>query len=241
MPGVLRNRITLPHTGFPASCREISRCAEAQCTRNDLNDSRAMYRRNSASSLGKSPNAWRNSSSRRSGPSSTSGFFADNIRRYSTYSFGCLMDEEVGQGPGLRVGVQRPLRVGEAFVVADQGLQRVGGAGGKAPVELLQPRLIQAADALPTFRAVQIGRLEIHGDPLAEPAGTIAQPRVQPAVEGDLVRGLVDDRRDGAQGLGLGQNLVDLGRRADASVPLRLQSGQIVHRHPVGESGRNSR
>ena len=52
------------------------------------------------------------------------------------------------------------------------------------------------------------------GDPLAEPERTIAQPRVQPAVESDLVRRLVYDRGHGPRRVGPGENLVDLRRRA---------------------------
>ena len=40
----------------------------------------------------------------------------------------------------------------------------------------------------------QVGRLAVHGDALAEPLGTIAQPLMQAAIEGDLVRRLVDNR-----------------------------------------------
>ena len=49
------------------------------------------------------------------------------------------------------------------------------------------------------------------------------------------MRRFVDDGRNGLQSLGLGENLVDLGRVGDADrrPTGRGRAGQIVHRHPI--------
>ena len=61
------------------------------------------------------------------------------------------MDEEVGQGPGLGVGVGALLRVAEPLVVAIKRLERIGRPRCEILVELGQPRPVHRPDAAPAL------------------------------------------------------------------------------------------
>ena len=64
---------------------------------------------------------------------------------------GVLVDEIIGQRPGLGIGVDGLLHVHKAVVAADQRLERVDRPLRQILLKLGQPRAIDHADARPTF------------------------------------------------------------------------------------------
>ena len=121
------------------------------------------------------------------------------------------------------------------LVVGDQSRQCSRLAMLQNLAEPVEAAAVHGANGAPALGALQVGRLEIHCDPLADPQRNVGKPGLQPAVEGDLVRGFVDHGGHHVLGFGLGQHLIDF---ADRTAPARglaqrVDPGQIVHGHAV--------
>ena len=95
-------------------------------------------------------------------------------------------------------------------------------------MELPKPFVVHGARRLPAVLARQIGGLEIHRHPFHQPQRVIGISRVHAAVEGDLVRRLVNHGGDVVRNRG---NLpIDVGRIADR---LGVGRRQVVQHHPI--------
>ena len=96
------------------------------------------------------------------GPSSTNGFFFDNMRQVGDVVLGVLLDQEVGQCPGFGVGVEACFRSRNRLSSRTSVSSESAGRDGQILSKLLQPRPVDRPDAAPALGAAEVGRLEVH-------------------------------------------------------------------------------
>ena len=83
--------------------------------------------------------------------------------------------------------------------------ERVALPVGEVAAERVEARVVHAADAAPAAAAGEVGGFEVDGHAFAEPERDVGEAGLQAAVEGDLVRGFVDDRGDERDGGAVGR------------------------------------
>ena len=107
---------------------------------------------------------------------------------------GVLFVEEICQCPGFGIRGNGFFGILKPVVVADERFDLIAGPRGQITVKIIETRIVDVADAAPTFRAAEVGCFKIFRNPFAEPARTIAQTCVKTAIECDLMCRFVYDR-----------------------------------------------
>ncbi len=102
------------------------------------------------------------------------------------------------ESPSFRVGLRHGFSIAKPVIVGKQKSKRFRGPGWEILDEIAVVMLIDLTDPPPAPFAGEVGRLEIRRQSLTKPERIRTEPRLEAAVEGDLMAGLMDDGSDGS-------------------------------------------